>query len=91
MRRAAAGLLVVLVLAGCGRLADRGEQPDTPATVETTPTGESPAAASPVPTPAGEDGATATAVPGLAELEAAVGDAGTLADEIESDLAADGS
>ena len=92
-----AALGVVLALAGCGRLADRlGHEAPTPASqsIATTP-GESPASPYPAastpredePTPA-VDGPSAADV---TELQQALGAADKLADEVDRDIASDGS
>jgi len=89
IHRAATVLLVVLTLAGCGR----ATAPPDAVPASASPTGgASPAAIATTAPAAREDEPTATAtVPGLAELEAALGTAEDLADEVEQDLAEDDS
>ena len=86
-RAAGAALLVVLALTGCGRVADRTD--GAAVTSGASSTDRSPAT--------GEDGATPTsAVTGpaatdVAELQQALDAADRLAEQVDQDMAADGS
>ena len=93
---AGATLLVVLTLAGCGRVADRLDHGET-STTATTISGASPAATSPTSSAPREDGptpastSTGPAAADVAELQQALDEADRLADEVDQDIAADGS
>lgn len=92
---AGATLLVVLALTGCGRVADRLEDDGTSAPPATS--GASPTPTAPASSAAREDGPTpASTVTGpdpsdVVELQQALDEADRLADEVDQDMAADGS
>lgn len=94
-RAAGAALLVVLALAGCGRLADRVDEGASTSVAVTS--GASPTGTSPASSATGQDGATPTstvtgpAAADVAELQQALDAADGLADEVDQDMAADGS
>lgn len=94
-RAATAALLVVLAVAGCGRVSDR-LHPGTGAPASQT-SGASPAATSPASPGAREDEPTPTstvagpAAADVAELQQALDAADQLADEVDQDMASDGS
>jgi hypothetical protein len=92
----AAGLLLVaLATAGCGREAEGLDHGAPPSQTATATTGASGAATAAAPASAREDGptpaATAPAPADVLELQQALGAANGLADQVDQDIASDGS